>query len=140
MTENNIEAFDVYMTEQGTLNSTGEATVLAGIAVLVEAAGRQAAHLGWYDNVTDRGFPEELMLVNSELCEALEEYRNGRGFDEQYTSGEKNKPEGIPAELGDVLIRLGDFCKHRKIPIADGVIEKLRFNPTRGYRHGNKVC
>lgn len=139
MAEPNINGFEDYMDEQGTLTNKGETAILQGIAVLTEAAGRQAAHLGWYDNAQDRGFAEEIALMHSELSEALEEYRSGRGFDEQYTSGEKNKPEGIPAELGDVLIRMADSAKHRKIPLADGVLAKLKFNPTRGYRHGGKV-
>jgi len=130
------------MSEQGTLTPYGEAIVRDGLNVLAEAASRQATNLGWYDNETERGFPEEVALFHSEISEALEEYRKGKGFNEFYYSNEEgkppNKPEGIPAEMGDVLIRMGDTAGKRAIDWAEGVIQKLRYNPKRGYRHGGK--
>ena len=45
-------------------------------------------------------------MIHSELSEALEEYRNGHAVTEIYYNGDK--PEGVPVELVDVVIRLLD--------------------------------
>ena len=49
------------------------------------------------------------------------------------------KPEGIPAELADVVIRIMDMCEHYGIDLASAILEKHEFNKTRAYRHGGKV-
>lgn len=64
---------------------------------------------GWWD--TERSFGEVIALIHSELSEALEEYRNGHTPTETYYS-EGGKPEGIPSELADVVIRVLDWCGH----------------------------
>jgi hypothetical protein len=45
------------------------------------------------------------ILFHSELSEALEEYRNNHKVTEVWSS-EKGKPEGIPIELADFVIRI----------------------------------
>ena len=48
------------------------------------------------------------------------------------------KPEGIPIELADVLIRVFDFCGKHGIDLEAAVLEKMAFNRTRPVRHGGK--
>ena len=92
---------------------------------------------GWWDE--ERGFPEILALIHSEVSEALEEYRNGHGATEIYFS-DNGKPEGIPTELADVIIRVLDYCGYAGIDIDAAISQKHEYNKSRPYRHGGKKC
>jgi NTP pyrophosphatase (non-canonical NTP hydrolase) len=48
------------------------------------------------------------------------------------------KPEGIPSELADIIIRVLDVAYRYGIDLEEVLLEKLAFNETRGYRHGGK--
>jgi NTP pyrophosphatase (non-canonical NTP hydrolase) len=101
---------------------------------------------GWWEQ-TDT-FGDKISLMHTELSEAFEEYRNGHGLNEIYLStghmkpedyGDRlRKPEGIPIELADVIIRIFDFCGHYKIDIEHALMLKMEYNKTRPYRHGGK--
>lgn len=91
---------------------------------------------GWHDK--DREFGTVMMLAVGELSEAMEEYRNHRGLNETYYVD--GKPEGIPIEIADCIIRLLDFCGDAGIDIESAIIEKHNYNKTREYLHGGKAC
>lgn len=105
------------------------------ISEAVKEAGINAKAHGWWDNPPT--FGDFIALCHSELSEALEEYRNGRAVDESYTV--MGKPEGVPAELADVVIRIFDYCYNNRIDIEAAIAEKMAYNETRPYRHGGKV-
>jgi hypothetical protein len=77
-------------------------------------------HCWWQE---ERTFGEIISLCHSELSEALEEYRNGHALTEIYYSSAPGmdainygaKPEGIPIELGDCIIRILDYFGHAEI-------------------------
>lgn len=102
---------------------------------LRDLAHSMAVDKGWYDD-GPRGWPELIALMHSELSEALEEYRAGRGATEVYHVN--GKPEGMPIELADVVIRVLDACGAYGIDLDAAVAEKLAFNATRPRRHGGK--
>jgi NTP pyrophosphatase (non-canonical NTP hydrolase) len=94
-------------------------------------------------------FFEKCALMNTEITEALEEVRNGRGYRETYKSLAKaevddpmvtSKPEGVPIELADLLIRLLDLCGEYNIDLEEAVNAKLIYNDSRPFRHGNKTA
>lgn len=93
---------------------------------------------GWYE--APRSFGDIIALIHSEASEAFEEHRNGHGFTETYYNPDKpTKPEGIPSELADIIIRVLDFAGANGVNIGAMVEEKLAYNATRGHRHGGKA-
>jgi len=106
------------------------------ISKLIKQSHKTAVEKGWWQE--ERPFGDQIALMHSELSEALEEYRNGHDFKEMYYRDD-GKPEGIPSELADVLIRIADTCGRYDIDLEHALKEKLKFNKTRPHRHGNKV-
>jgi NTP pyrophosphatase (non-canonical NTP hydrolase) len=77
-----------------------------------------------------------LALITTEVAEAIEEARGGR-FRERSEDG---KPEGLPAELADVVIRCFDLAGGLGIDLAGAIERKAAYNATRPTRHGGKLA
>ena len=96
---------------------------------------------GWEADCRSRPelFSEKMLLIISEIIEALEEYRNNHIISEIYKHlYNPDKPEGVPIELADAIIRILDFCAANEIDIVRALELKMEYNKTRPYRHGNK--
>lgn len=81
----------------------------------------------------------KLGLITSEIAEAMEEIRSGRGIAERYY-GENGKPEGVPVEIVDAIIRAFDLLYLIGVTDPEELIrEKLEFNAARAKMHGKTV-
>ena len=102
----------------------------------IEAAHATAVSKGWHD--TTRSFGEVCALLHSEISEAFEEHRKGAiGTAVRWEQG---KPEGIPIELADLVIRVFDLCGAEGIDLEKAIATKMEYNLSRPYRHGGKIC
>ena len=96
---------------------------------------------GWYETPRDLDPAIKLVLIHSEVSEALEEVRKvnyGYALWETYY-GLNGKPEGLPAELADIIIRTLDLAGALGIDIEAAVELKHAYNATRPHRHGGKA-
>lgn len=106
------------------------------ISELQQDVHQTAKDHGWWEDPPS--FPEIIALIHSEASEALEEYRSDHKPQETYYR-EDGKPEGIPTELADVVIRVLDYCEATGIDLESAIVIKNEFNKTRSYKHGGKV-
>lgn len=83
-----------------------------------------AVEKGFWDE--ERNIGEALMLIVTELAEAMEAYR----IEDQ---------ENFKEELADTFIRLFDLCGGLKVDIAGEIAKKAARNKNRPYKHG-KIC
>lgn len=76
---------------------------------------------------------QELMLMVTELGEAMEGVRNGNPPDDKI-------PEfsALEAELADVVIRIAGMAGGRDLRIAEAIVAKMKFNAGRERLHGKK--
>jgi NTP pyrophosphatase (non-canonical NTP hydrolase) len=93
---------------------------------------------GWWDPEKPRGFGEICALFHTEVSEAFEEYRAGHPVTEVYEK--ENKPEGVPVELADLVIRVLDYCQWAGIDLQTVMEKKHQYNLGRSYRHGGKLA
>jgi NTP pyrophosphatase (non-canonical NTP hydrolase) len=101
---------------------------------------------------------EMLMLIVSELGEALESDRKGRRFDRKDTEWlsiyanrktdddadtfdmmfiEKVK-DTFEDELADVVIRVADMCGYLGIDLESHIKAKMKYNESRPHKHGKE--
>lgn len=95
-----------------------------------------AVEKGWWPEGDSRSFGELVALCHSELSEALEEYR--KGFSPRVIYKVNGKPEGIPVELADLVIRVFDMCGFYGVDLEEAIEMKMQFNAMRPQRHGGK--
>lgn len=97
---------------------------------------------------------EVLMLIVSELGEALEAHRSGKSADyqsfaqfteTQNATGEEYAElfrdymkDTFEDEIADTVIRIFDMCEGFGIDLEAHIVAKLEYNKTRPYKHGKK--
>lgn len=102
---------------------------------------KTACEKGWWDeaDLKSRNFGEIMMLIVTEASECYEHYRNGQDINEVFY-GKNDKPDGVPIEMADIIIRVPDACAAFDIDIDRAMSIKMAFNETRPHRHGGKLA
>lgn len=82
----------------------------------------------------------KLMLIVSELGEALEALRKGNLTKNinNFTNFETEIKDTFEDEIADTIIRLLDLCGLLQIDIEKHIIAKMEYNKTRERLHGKK--
>ena len=77
---------------------------------------------------------EKIALEMSELAERLETLRDNP------TKLDEHCPEflSIEIECADLIIRCLDFCGRRQLRVGEALLAKMKYNTTRGYKHGKR--
>lgn len=108
---------------------------------------------GFWDK--ERNVGEMLMLVNSELCEALEadredKHANRRGFEVDQGNWHEDDPvrykmdfersikNSFEDEIADAMIRLMDISVGLGIDLEWHIKAKMKYNSMRPHMHGKK--
>jgi hypothetical protein len=107
---------------------------------MVENAGANALEHGFHvDPKHHKDISENLLLIISELSEAMEFLRDGYGINEVVYFKEKpDKPDGFPIEIADAAIRIGHLCSALHIDLDAMIQLKMKYNATRPVRHGKE--
>ena len=122
---------------------------------LITQAHEMAKSKGFWEG--ERNKPEMLMLIVSEVAEALEALRKDHyadkaavellsddffargGTKEEYAEIFRNNVKSsFEDELADVAIRLFDLCGGLNIDLYNHVQLKMAYNSTREHKHGKK--
>lgn len=124
-----------------------------GLNVLRDEAYENAKAHGFHD--VNHTVGDSMMLITTEIGEAFEAFREGAKPSEMKYEGSEtfesfagagrpsarrlHKPIGVPSELADIIIRVLDFSGEHGIDIERAVLEKMAYNKTRPFKHGNKA-
>ena len=103
---------------------------------VVHQAYQTAKEKGWHDE--PKSFGDDMALIHSEVSEALEAFRDNGQPTLMWYVGDDSKPEGVPSELADIVIRVADVCGKYGIDLESAIETKMAFNKTRPFRHGGK--
>ena len=102
---------------------------------------------GWWDDrntIIESGLPGStqivvigcLGLVHSEVSEAVEAVRKH----DPATWGDAQTKDTLVRELAGTVVRCMDLAERFNLPLAQAIVEEIKANAERGFRHGGKAA
>ena len=143
---------ELYKSWNPTTTMENKVTETPSLTTLANTIHKGKVKRGYYDDPKEVG--TVLMLIVTELAEAMESYRSdqrlGEGInyvdfessiDEPFTDSDVAKfkevvKDTFEDEIADTIIRLFDLCGWMNIDIHKHIMLKLKYNDTRPYKHG----
>lgn len=123
---------DNQMTEFADLNSARFVEVAPNVFELVETCFKASFNAGWWTDLKTgedlrqvNNVPEKLMLIVSELGEAMEGHR--KNLDDDHLPQFKM----IEVELADAMIRICDLAGAKGYRLGEAMAAKLAYNANR---------
>lgn len=126
--------------------------MVSELAEALEEYRDRPIHETWYavNFKADEPVPEDVRDVVAKLARqtSMEVTHNGNiGDDNRMTSDDWDrlvnagiaKPEGVPSELADTVIRILDTAEAYGIDLGFEIERKMRYNETRAFRHGGRL-
>jgi NTP pyrophosphatase (non-canonical NTP hydrolase) len=77
-----------------------------------------------------------LGLVGTEVSEAIEAVRK----QSQETWGDAKTKDTLVRELAGTIVRCMDLAERLDLPLAEAIVEEIKRNAERGFRHGGKAA
>ena len=114
----------------------------ASLADLAETCWNISREHGWTDGRMTQDPITALLLMHTEISEATELLLEADGainktWYEEDVQGNK-KPEGFIYELADVVIRSMNLATEWNLDLTAAILEKMKYNTSRPYKHGDK--
>lgn len=102
---------------------------------------------GWWDDrllYLESGLPNAnantvcalVGLAHTELSETIEAARKHP----METWGDSKTKDTMVRELAGTVVRVMDLAQAFRLPLAEAIIEELKANASRGFRHGGKAA
>lgn len=142
LTTDNEEAQRLFRQAYASELGESEDTLRALSIRIGEWRERKQFVTSWYN------VPEKLMLIVTELAEAMEAYRHLPEDVLRWLAVGGSEPpaqdkwleheENFEVELADTMIRMLDLCGALRIPIAGRICEKMAKNELRPVKHGKE--
>lgn len=112
-----------------------------------EGAFNVNAKNGWWDDrdaIIHSGIPGAvpivvtgcLGLVGTEVSEAIEAVRKH----DRKTWGDAQTKDTLVRELAGTIVRCMDLAERFDLPLAEAIVEEIKANAERGFRHGGKAA
>lgn len=77
-----------------------------------------------------------LGLVHTEVSEAIEAVRKH----DPATWADAKTKDTLVRELAGTIVRCMDLAERFNLPLAEAIVEEIKANAERGYRHGGKAA
>lgn len=121
---------------------------IRSIQMIQKMVHQNSRNKGFWEGEANQNIPTKLMLIVSELAEAMEADRAPSTLVSDKLASLVEKDGGsyrlgidqtvFAEEMADAVIRIMDLCEWVGINLGNVIIDKAKYNESRSHRHGGK--